>query len=450
MIKSRSRRAKVMMQILMNLSLCLAMPCISRAQIAAPDTLLTDATIEHCIKYAIRHNPDIQFAKTNEDIADAVIRSKLADWYPQLNLNYNFQHNFQLPTINFNGNLLHSGSENTSGLQVGATQNIFNRDVLLARRSSGEVRVQASQNTTLQNINIAALVGKAFYDIILTIQQLKVTLQDIQRIELSLKDAFARYKAGITDKTDYKRATISLNNAKALERNGETSLTAKYALLKQLMAYPADKDIRLVYDTLAMSKDIYLDTLQTVNFNSRIEIQSLQTQKKLLQYNLLYYRWSYLPNVSAFGNYNVNFQNNTFTKIYSQSYPNSYAGITLSLPILQGGKRIQQVRQAELQVKQVDYSLASLQNRINTQYQQALTTYKNNLNNLYTLKENLALANEVYTIIQLQYRAGIKTYLEVINAETDLRDAQINYYNALYQVLSSKIDVSQALGILAY
>jgi len=56
----------------------------------------------------------------------------------------------------------------------------------------------------------------------------------------------------------------------------------------------------------------------------------------------------------------------------------------------------------------------------------------------------------VYDVIQLQYKAGVKTYLEVITAETDLRSAEINYYNALYQVLASKTDVQKALGQINY
>ena len=87
---------------------------------------------------------------------------------------------------------------------------------------------------------------------------------------------------------------------------------------------------------------------------------------------------------------------------------------------------------------------------MNTQYVQAMASYKSNLANYLSLKDNLALAKEVYDIIQLQYRSGIKTYLEVINAETDLRSAQINYYNALYQLLASKIDVQKALGQINY
>ena len=426
------------------------LPLSSMAQQKSADSVLSPATLENCIHYAIQHNPDIKYAKVSGAIIDATIKSKLSDWYPQLNLNYNIQHNFQLPTINSNGVLIHTGSENTSALQLGASQYIFNRDVLLASRSSKDVRLLASQNTKQQDISIAALVSKAFYDIIVTIQQIAVTHEDIHRIELSLKDAFARYKSGIVDKTDYKRATISLNNARAVQKNGEATLVAKYTLLKQLMDYPVGNDLSLVYDTLAMRKEIYIDTLQSANSDNRIEIQLLQTQKKLQQYNLQYYKWSYLPTVSGFANYNLNFQNNTLSKIYAQNYPNSFAGVTLSLPILQGGKKIQQIRLAQLQIDQVDYSITSLRNRINTQYQQALASYKINLDNLNSLTENLGLAKEVYDVIQLQYRAGIKTYLEVVNAETDLRDARINYYNSLYQLLSSKIDVAQALGTIVY
>jgi len=87
---------------------------------------------------------------------------------------------------------------------------------------------------------------------------------------------------------------------------------------------------------------------------------------------------------------------------------------------------------------------------INTQYIQALSAYKANLNNYYEQKDNLDLARQVYDVIRLQYRAGIKTYLEVVTANNDLFGAQINFTNAMYQVLSNKIDVERALGTLRY
>lgn len=420
---------------------------------AQPNTnedTLRSATLKNCIQYALAHNPGLKNAKIDEAITETIIQSKLADWYPQINLNYNLQHNFELPTLNFNGNLTHTGSVNTSGIQLGATQNLFNRDALLAKRSAKDVRLLSGQNTKEQNINIAVLVSKAFYDLILTSQQLKITEEDISRIQKSLQEAYYQYESGLVDKTDYKRATISLNNAKAQKRSGDEALKAKYAYLKELMGYPASERLHLEYDTTEMEKEIFLDTSETISYNNRIEVQLLETQKNLQQYNLQYYRWSFLPEVSAFGNYNLNFLNNQFTKLYSRSFPNSYAGLLLSIPIFQGGKRLQQIKQAQLQISQVTNSIASLKNEINTQYQEAMAAYKSNLYNFYSQKENLSLASEVYDVIRLQYRAGVKAYIEVINAETDLRTAQINYYNALYQVLSSKIDVAQSLGTIHY
>jgi len=424
--------------------------CFLSAQKTDSLPLLQDATLQNCIEYAIQHNPDVQNAQINEAVTETQIQSKLADWYPQINFTYNLQHNFQLPTFNFNGNLSHSGTYNTSGANIALTQNIFNRDVLLASRTSKDVRLSASENTETQKINLASSVSKAFYDLILTKQQLKVTEEDIVRTQQSLKDAYYQYQAGIVDKTDYKRATISLNNAKAQKNFGDESLKSKYAYLKQLMGYPSSKSFDLVYDTTQMENEVLIDTTQTINYNNRIEIQQLETRQKLQQYNLQYYKWSFLPNIYAFGNYNLNYLNNKFSKLYSNSYPNSFAGITLSLPIFQGGKRLQEIKQAQLQLTQAANDIRSYEHQINTQYQDALASYKSNLYNYYSLKDNLSLANEVYEVIRLQYRSGVKAYLDVITAESDLRTAQINYYNALYQVLSSKIDVMKSLGTINY
>ncbi len=105
---------------------------------------------------------------------------------------------------------------------------------------------------------------------------------------------------------------------------------------------------------------------------------------------------------------------------------------------------------AQLQIDRLDYNFISSKDSISTQYIQALASYKANLNNYFEQKENLELAREVYDVIRLQYRAGIKTYLDVVTANNDLFGAQINYTNAIFQVLSNKIDVERALGTLKY
>jgi len=422
----------------------------AHAQNSSRDTLLQEVTLKAAVDYAIKHQPRIQQSLLDEQITSSNIRSRLADWYPQVNFNYNLQHNFLLQSTVIGGNTIKLGVNNTSSGQFTASQVIFNRDVLLARRTKEEVLLQTTQTTSNNKIDLAANVSKAFYDVLATSQQIKVAAENIVRTERSLQDATNQYKAGVADKIDYKRATISLNNIKALKRSNEELVKAKTEYLKSLMGYPDSAALNIVYDSLELEAAIALDTTQAADYKTRIEYKLLETQRNLLQSNILYNRWSYLPSVSANGAYNLNFQNNDFGKLYGTNYPNSYAGITLGVPIFQGGKRKANLKTATLQLQRNDQDIANLKNTVHAQYAQALAGYKSNLENYLALKENVNIAKEVYNVIQLQYRSGIKTYLEVITAETDLRTAQINYFNALYQVLSSKVDVEKALGLINY
>ena len=430
--------------------LLIAFSLVCRSQ-TIPDSVLQQASLPDCIRYALKHQPALQQALLDEAITERQIQGKLADWYPQLGLNYNYQYNFQLPSAYFSGNIVKTGIKNTSTLGVSATQNIFNRDVLLASRTAGDVRKQYKQATAETQIDIVVNVSKAFYDVLLAQKQIDLLNDDITRLEGSFKNAYDQYQGGIVDKTDYKRATISLNNSKAEKRTTEEALKSRLAYLKQQMGYLAGNEITLVYDSAQLMNEISVDTAAGVKYDNRIEYQLLQTRKRLQVANLQYNKWDYYPTLSAFGTYNLGgYFSNDFGKLYANNYPNSFAGLQLSFPIFQGGKRLQNIRAAELQVKRVDWDIVALQTSINTEYVQAMAGYKSNLNQYFVLKDNLALAQEVYNTIQLQYKAGIKTYLDVIIAESDLRTSQVNYTNALYQVLSSKLDVQKALGDIRY
>src|SRR6185369_8149754 len=183
--------------------------------------------------------PLIQQSQIDEEVTGTAIRSKLADWYPQVNLVYNYQRNVQLQTLVFGGNTIKAGVNNTSSPQIYATQNIFNRDVLLAAKTASDVRVNARQTTVSRKIDLTVSVTKAFYDVLATMQQIKVGQGDVARLKQSLKTAHDQYEGGIVDKTDYKRATIALSNTQALLKSNQEILKSKTEYLKALMGYPA-------------------------------------------------------------------------------------------------------------------------------------------------------------------------------------------------------------------
>src|ERR1700739_4701060 len=121
-----------------------------------------------CIQYALKHQPAIQQSYIDQEITEREIQSRLSLWYPQVSLNYYLQHQFQLPTAYSNGSFFESGTYNASNIGFGATQAIFNQDVLLASRTARDVRLEAKQLTAENKIDIATSVGKAFYDVLLT------------------------------------------------------------------------------------------------------------------------------------------------------------------------------------------------------------------------------------------------------------------------------------------
>ncbi|MBW4889262.1 TolC family protein [Mucilaginibacter sp. HMF5004] len=422
-----------------------------------PDTTIGPlVTLQQCISFALRNQPAVKQAGIDEEINEKNISIALADWLPQVNATGNAQHYFEVPTTyipNFAnpgspGSFAANGLPNTSTLSLQGTQTIYNPTVALAARTSKFSRQYFKQNTQTSQINVVAEVSKAFYDVLLSQKQLSITDAEIVRLKQSVKDAFDRYNAGIVDKIDYKQATIALNNSLAQRKQSQEAIKSKLAFLKQMMGYATEKPVQLSYDSVRLEQETLIDTTQALDITKRVEYNLLQTQRTLQGLNADYYRTSYLPSLSAFGTYNLAFFNSKLPDLYSHSYANSLVGLTVSIPVFTGTKRLQNLSKARLQVDRADLDIVNTRNLINTQYVQALAVYKSSYNDYTTLKQNVALARDVYNVVSLQYREGIKTYLNVINAQSDLHTAELNYFNALFNVLSGKIDLQKALGTL--
>lgn len=427
-------------------------PVVLMAQVRT-DSVANGLTLEQCLAFALANRPAVQQAQLDEKIGEREIKASLAGWLPQLNAQYNLQHYLKMPITLFPNDAgvptpRTIGVANTANVLLQATQTLYSNDVLQASRAARYVRLQDDQNTVYTKINTVVAVSKAFYDVLLTQEQLRILNEAITRQEKQLADARAQYEQGLVDKTDYQRASITLGNIRSDRKRALESVRFKHTYLKELMGYAPEKDLQLAFNRRQMESNIALDTTRQITFANRIEYQQLQTQQQLQNLSINYYRWGFLPTVSAFGNYNLVYQNNQFSDLFVQSYPNSLVGLSVGLPIFQGTRRIQNLRRAQLLDQRLNLDLQNLRSQLTTEYDQALANYKSDLNEWQTTRENVTLAEDVYRIIKLQYNEGIKTYLDLIIAETDLRVSQVNYFNALYRVLASKLDVQRARGTI--
>ena len=428
------------------------LPSIVLAQTVTQEKPLTNATLQQVIDYALGNKPSIQQSLIDEEIGERDIKSALSGWLPQINGNGTFNHNFKQQTtvLTTNGvsSFLTFGAKNTSSFVLQADQQFLNAGLIQASKTAKYFRQQYKQNTENTRINTVVDVSKGFYDILTSKEQLNIINENIARIQKQLKDAKAQYEAGLVDKTDYQRAQISLSNSQADRKRTEELLKYKYAYLKELIGYNSTQEFTLNYVSDEMEKGILLDTMQTLNYQNRVEYRLLETQRQLQKINTSYNKWSYSPTLSGFYNYGFNYQSQELGDLYNTTFPSSVLGLKLSVPIFLGGKRTQEIKKAQLQERRADLDLFNSKNQINSQYQGALATYKASLNDWKTARSNVELSRLVYNTIKLQYDEGIKTYLDLMTSETDLRTAQLNYLNSLYSLLSAKLDVQQALGTI--
>lgn len=427
------------------LATCMLFPSVLLAQnkaVTATDSL----TLEQCVEYALENRAAVEQALLDEEIGEREIRANLSGWLPQIAARYGGTHNIKLQQQPFGDQIITLGQKYTSNVSLEANQTLYSSELFLASRAARFNRQQLDQQITTTRINTVVQVSKAFYDILLTQEQLRILDVNLARQEKQYKDARSRYEVGLVDKTDYQRAAITLANIRSDRKRTAESINAKLAYLKQVMGFPLEQDIKLAYDYTMMEQAVLLDTTQVIAYENRIELQQLQTQRELLLLNTAYNKWSFLPTVSAFGNYNLLYFNNELSNLYNQSYPTSAVGLQVSLPIFQGNRRIQNLKIAQLQEQRLDVEIENTRKVLNTEYQTALANYKSDLLEWRTLQQNVEMAQEVYDIIKLQYDQGVKAYVDLIVAETELRTTQLNYYNSLYNLLASKLDYQRALG----
>ncbi|WEK21440.1 MAG: TolC family protein [Candidatus Pedobacter colombiensis] len=426
--------------------------------VGTPDDHSPSFTLQQCIDYGLKHQPQVQQALIGQTIARINNAINLADWWPKVNATGNFTHYFKLPTSLVNtaptGPPLivpeQTGVYNTLIPGAGVTQNIFTPQLLYASSTTKLYVEQARQVTDSAKIQLVSALSKSFYTLLLTLEQVNILKEDTLRLGRSYTDAYHQYVGGIVDETDYQQANISLNNSKAQLKQANENIIPQYALLKQLMGYKPEDQFHIVSDTVTMLKSIEIDTTKQLKYEKRIEYKQLQTAKALQQKLTNYYKWYYLPSISGFYNYNYVYENNSFSQLFSTAYPNSYFGFSLNIPVFTGFFRVNNLRKSKLQEKLLDWNETSLKSSIYVQYTTAMANYKGNLYNLKVLKQNVAMARRVYFVVDLQYKQGIVPYLNMITAESNLITSEINYLNALFQLLSSKIDIETAMGDISY
>jgi len=410
-------------------------------------------TLEHCISYALQNQPVLNQTKINQSIVSTNNAINLSGWLPQLSISGSLVHFYQLPTTLIanpvpGGPVIptREGTSNTFIPALYASETIFDPQLLSAALKAPLNTKQAEQITDSTKIDIVSAVSKSFFNLLMTLDQINVLKEDTARLGRTVEDTHEQFNEGIVDETDYEQAVISLNNSEAQLKQQTENVVPGYAALKQIMGYPPEKQFNVAFDTAQMDKEINIDTTKQLQYEKRIEYQELQTAKKLQSRQTLSDELAFLPSVSAFYTYYDEYESNTSSNLFKNVYPYSTIGLSFNLPIFTGFSRIESIHESTLQEDVLELSETNLKSQIYTEYTSALADYKSGLFNWRLQKDNQIRAKKVFDVVLLQYEQGIVAYLNLIVAESNLITAEIGYVDALYRLLSSKIDLEKAMG----
>ena len=440
----------------LTLFLCLVITFNAKAQLA--DTV-AHFSLQEAIDYAQKYHSSIQNAKIDEEIAANTVKQTIGIGLPQVSGNVNFQDFIKVPTSLVPGEIfgqpgrllpVQFGVKYQSSFGLELNQLLFDGTYIVGLQASKTYRELSMKSLKRSRIETSVAVTKAYYSVLVSNEQLNLLDANMVRLKKTLDDTKALYKNGFVEKIDVDRLTVLHNNLETERENVIRLLDLNVNLLKFQMGMSVQSKLTLKDSITGLQVAQTFAVSDTSVYKNRIEYSLLETQKKLNELDLKRYKSQFLPSLSAFGSTSQNALSNSFGTMFDRSFPTTLIGFRLSVPIISGGIKLYQVRNAKLEILKTQNNLINLRNGISLEVEQAQTIYRNGLKSLENQNRNMELAQEVLRVTKIKYEQGVGSSIEVTTAETSLKESQNNYINALYDLLINKVNMDKALGKIVY
>lgn len=418
-------------------------------------------TLAEAIDYALAKHPNMKNAQLDAELAALKRKEITGMGLPQVSGSFDIKDYVELPTSLLPAEIFGGAPGTFIPIRFGtkynatggfqATQLLFSSDYLVALQSSNTFKELSEKNMVRSRIEIITGVSKAYYTVLINKERIKLIDANIAKLKKLHDDTKVLNENGFVEKIDVDRLTVSYNNLLTEKSKLLKLIAVTESLLKFQMAYDLKSEITLT-ENFDINKlpVIELKEEGEFNYSSRIEYSLLESQRIINEFELKRNKLSYLPNVVLYGSLNTQAQRNEFSFFDTGKkwYPISVIGMTISVPIFSGGQKYFKTQQAILNIEKTKNTMESVESAIDLDIQVAKTNYLNALSSIEIQKTNLELSENIFNVAKLKYEQGVGSSIEILNAETSLKEAQTNYYNALYDLYIAKIDYEKASGTI--
>ena len=335
-----------------------------------------------------------------------------------------------------------------AGLSV--NQLLFEPQVFVGLQARDELLVNSELQIKVTEENVKETVYKNYYAVLISQKQLGYLVESIKRLEKLVHDQNEMFKNGFVERLDIDKTTVNLNNTRTSEIQLRNAMNNGVAVLKMNLGL-TQADSLFLKDTLS-SDGIRQGILEDdFSYENRNEVKLLNSAIKLQIYDIRRHKLSYFPTVSAFYNFQENGQRQGGDAAGSQPwfwYNTNLVGINVNVPIFDGFQKKNRIRQSEFTLEKVQNTLDMTKKAIDMEKTVARNSLLNAIVAMDAQEKNMELAVKVYNSVKTKYEQGVGSSFESLQADTDLQQAQSNYFRAMYEAALAKINYLKALGKL--
>lgn len=416
--------------------------------------------LEEAIAYGLTHNRSIINADREIQKAKKEKWKTIATGLPQISSEVNYQNFLEMPVSLVPAEFFGGNPGEFRELTFGTEQNmigtlkmeqlIFDGSYMVGLQAT-KVYLAISENLFEKtNLEVKKLITNLYSNVLLA----KYNIRFLEKNKASLEDNFQEihqlFRNGFEEEESVEQIQLSLAQTNSQLKYAKNLLKIQQEMLKFVIGYPIETPLKLS-DELddIFNEDLYFETLPNANnIENNIDIRIADNTVKSEALKLKLEKSKALPKVNAFINqtYTGNSNEFTFTDSDQKWYGSSLLGLNVKIPIFSSLGRSANTQKAKISLDQAKTQLEETQSKIRIDVNAALNEYQLAIDNYYTEKENLRLAERIEQKNQTKFFEGMIQSFELRMAQLQLYSAQSNFVNAIQKVITNKIELETLLN----
>jgi outer membrane protein TolC len=401
-------------------------------------------SLSEAIKLTLNNHPLLQQALGQVNAAEARINQQNSFYYPKVEGQASYTRIGPIPSIDFGGLSFKLAPANNYDAHVSASELVYDfgrRDAML--ELSRSYKLSAEDKIDLIKNNLTYQTVAAFYTILFLKKDIDVKNEQINTLEKHLNITNKKVESGSATDFDALTTQVRIADAQNQKIDIENELNKQEINLKNLFGWDSNKPLNLSGQFKVDSSAHNIESLLNEAFNKRPEIKLAKDAENSAKVSKQVASLTDKPNLSVLASYGFK---NGYEPNLDVLRGNWAAGINASIPIFNGNLKDAKVEEAEANLKSTSANTLELQRTIKAEVEQAYADLRANILKLKTSELQVQHAELAVSRAEIQYRDGVITNLDLIDAETSLAQAKLMYFQIIYNNVLSYYNLKKAVG----